>query len=218
MENSKSLSILIVEDHDTIVSGLKYELKEKFAEIEISVAECPEKAIEIIRNKSFDIAIVDISFKNDDKTDGIELSRKIKIIKPEIKIIIYTSYADNRGYLKKLHEIDIDAIVSKNDGNFAIKYSIQKILEGKSQPHSSEVFDTLAKIEELTQKNKHILTPSEKEVLLLIHKNLTYKQIANKLCRSRNTIDSHCKNLFSKFGVNKKHLLIQKTKDILDLL
>ncbi len=216
MENQ--LSFLLADDHDTILSGLKYELKDKFTNPKITTTENPQKALEATRNIFFDFAIIDISFRNQLNTDGIELCRKIRIIQPKIKLISYTSYADSTHYINQLQKIGVEAIVSKNDGNFALIFAISEILLGNIPAHSREVYATIVKNEERKKQNNFLLSPREKEILILIHKYLSYPQIAEKLSVSINTVTSHAKNLHCKCKVRKKQELIEKTKNIIDLL
>ena len=216
MQNN--IKILLADDHDTIISGLKYELSEKFVNIDIRAVKNTKKALEIARITDFDIAIIDISFKNEDNFNGIELCRKIKIIKPEIKLISYTGYATCTHYLNQLLEIGVDAIISKNDGNFFIKNTIERIISGEMPAHSPDVITALKKNIERKEKNKFSFTPREKEILKLIHKHYSYPGIAKELSLSINTVKTHAKNLHIKCGVSNKLDLIDKTLNIIDLL
>jgi DNA-binding NarL/FixJ family response regulator len=58
------------------------------------------------------------------------------------------------------------------------------------------------------------VTKREKEVLLLLSKGLSSIEIANKIFVTSQTVDSHRKNLLSKFSVNKTVSLLQKAKDM----
>lgn len=208
-----NLSILIVDDHDTIVSGLKYELNEKFENINLSVADNTDKAFSLCTKNNYDIAIIDVSFKNEQNSDGICLVTKLKQSYPNIKLICYTSFADRIKYINLLIEAGVDAIISKVDGNFYIKYAINELLNNGNSPfYSKEVLNV---IEQSDKKNKtqiHI-SSREKEIIVLLRQHLKYKQIADRLCLSKNTIDSHAKNLYIKFNVHKVSELLDKTKD-----
>ena len=212
------LNILLVDDHDTIISGIKFELKEKFPNSEITVAETTKDAMNIVRIADFDIAIIDISFRNEKNSDGVELCKKIKILKPKIKLISYTSYASRTHYINELQKIKVEAVVSKNDGNFALKHAINEILSNNIPFYSREVLDSILKNKERKSKNNFGFTKREKEVLQLIHRYLTYPQIAKKLSVSINTVTTHAKNLHAKCKVKKKHELIEKTTDFIDLI
>lgn len=213
--SDKSFSILAVDDHDTILSGLKYELTEYLPGCKILTTEKIKKAIDIILKQNIRIAIIDISFKNENNIDGIELCKKIKVLKPTTMIICYTNYAERLNYIKLLQVIKVEAIVSKFDGNFAIKHAVSELLAGRYPFYSKEVFNIIQTPENNFLRRNIKITEREKEVLLLIHKHMKYRDIAEILNISKNTVDSHAKNLYKKFKVKIKSELIEVTNDIL---
>lgn len=205
----KTASLLIVDDHDTIVSGLKYELSQKIEISNICAAPNSEEAIHLVKTIHFDLAIIDISFKNGSNKDGIALAQSFKLQFPDVRIIMYSSYADKGHYIHQLKEIGVDAIVSKDDGNFALKTAITKILEKQIPYYSQSVEESI--LNSRVQKAIYI-SKREKDVIELLQQHLTYKQIATQLGISKNTVDFHAKNLYSKFGVHKVSELLEKVK------
>lgn len=201
------LSILIVDDHDTIVSGLKYELKEKFEKLELSVANNIDAAMLLFKRMSFDIAIIDVSFKSEINSDGIDLVAIVKQKYPKIKIISYTSYADKIQYINQLQKLKVEGIVSKLDGNNAIKSAIDQLLLNQTPFYSYGVIQALRKSK---TKNEIHISKRERDVIKLLRQHLTFKEIAVKLNVSKNTIDFHAKNLYAKFEVHKASELLEK--------
>lgn len=210
MDNN--LSILIVDDHDTVVSGLKYELKEKFDNATIIAAYNIADAIKYCDITTFNIAIIDVSFKDLDNSDGIDLARTIKQKHPQIKVISYTGYAQQIKYIHQLQQVHVDAIVSKIDGNSELKLAIDALLLKNIPFYSSEVIQALQKQK---IKNEIHISKRERDVIELLKQHLTYKEIANKLCISKNTVDFHAKNLYSKFEVHKAVELLEKVDQYL---
>ena len=206
-----NLSILIVDDHDTIVSGLKYELSEKFKGVSLSVAEETSTAIDLCKSNKYDIAIIDVSFKNESNSDGIDLVKTLKQDYPQIKLISYTSFADRIEYIELLKFAKVDALVSKIDGNFAIKVAIDELLNTNIPFYSKEVVNAIQQNKKRKEKQIKI-SGREKEVLLQLREHLTFKEIADKLCKSKSTIDSHAKSLYSKFNAHSRSELLEKTK------
>lgn len=203
----KNPSVIIVDDHDTIVSGLKYELKETFKEFEFTGITAIHDALLLFKKKSFDIAIVDISFKSEVNSDGINLVAIIKQKYPETKIISYTSYADKIQYVSLLQELNVEGIVSKFDGNNAIKSAVEQLLLNQTPFYSSGVLQTL-KISKA--KNEIHISKRERDFIKLLRQHFTFKEIANKLGVSKNTVDFHAKNLYAKFEVHKASELLEK--------
>ena len=209
---NKKLSILIVDDHDTIVSGLKYELQEKYKTVELSVADNILDGLKLCEIKIFDIAIIDVSFKNDINSDGIDLVRMMKQKYPQIRLISYTSYAGKIHYINQLKKLKVDAIASKTDGNFAVKSAIDELLLNNTPFYSPEVINAI----NIAKRETDIhISKRERDVIVLLKQHLSFKEIADKLCISKNTVDFHAKNLYSKFGVHKASELLAKVGEYL---
>jgi DNA-binding NarL/FixJ family response regulator len=208
----KHLSILIVDDHDTIASGLKFELQNTDFISVISIAENAEDAVEYCNIISFDLGIIDISFKNETNTDGIGLAKILKKKFPHMQLIIYSSYAERIPFINRLKDIQVEAIVSKVDGNKSIKEAINNLMEKKIPYYSPLVAEC---IKNENSKGKNYISNRERDVILLLQQHLTYKEIAKQLGISKNTVDFHAKNLYSKFGVHKVSELLEKVKDFL---
>lgn len=207
-----NLSILIVDDHDTVVSGLKFELKEKFKNATIIAASNIADAIKYCDISTFDMAIIDVSFKDVANSDGIDLARIIKQKHPQIKVISYTGYAQQIKYIHLLQQENVDAIVSKIDGNSSLKLAIDELLLKNTPFYSPEVIQALQK---QNVKNEIHISKREKDVIKLLQQHLSYKEIADTLCISKNTVDSHAKNLYSKFEVHKASELLEKVSEYL---
>jgi len=209
---NKKISILIVDDHDTIVSGLKYELQEKYKNIELCSADNILDALRLCKIKTFDIAIIDVSFKNDTNSDGIDLVRLMKQKYPKVKLISYSSYVDKIHYITQLNKLKVDAIWSKTDGNLAVKSAIDELLLNNTPLYSTEVINAIKRSE---KKNEIHISKRERDVIKLLRQHLTFKEIAEKLCISKNTVDFHTKNLYSKFDVHKASELLAKVGEYL---
>lgn len=199
-----------------LLAGLKSVLKEKFPQLEIFSTANPEKIISEIEAHEVDIAIIDLSFKNMPENTGLDICCEIKNSENKAKILVYSSHADSASYLKELLSIKVDAIVSKNDDIFSLVYALEQLLAGKTEIYSEEVYDKIALMEQNTLKYSTELTKREKEIVKLIHKGLNYRQIANQLCVSLNTIKTHVKNIFRKLKVKNKKQLIAKTSEMFD--
>lgn len=84
----KIIRLLLVDDEEDFRTTLAGRLKRR--NIDISDAESGEKALELLKQKSFDVAIVDIKMPG---MDGIETLRHIKKIDPLLEVILLTGHA-----------------------------------------------------------------------------------------------------------------------------
>ena len=214
------INILIADDHHYFIDGIKNHLS-SFENIgHIHTANNGNECLKIMENNQIDILISDIDMP---KMHGIELSRKLKQEKPEIKIIIVTQFAD-REHILPLIKIKTDAILDKADAKNEIKNSISAILDNKNyySPKIQELVNSIILRKKIKQKHGVIphLTRREKEFLPYIAQGLSNKEITTKLQNlsqkiilSPHTIEGHRKNLYLKFEVRNAAQLAKKVND-----
>src|SRR5918996_1931557 len=91
------MKILIVDDHALVRRGLSYVVKEGFPDAEVVEAESAASALELLQGPAFDLALVDVRMPD---LDGLELLRAVKADKPELPVIMLSTY-DNAPYVKR---------------------------------------------------------------------------------------------------------------------
>jgi len=203
--NNSSLKIIIVDDHSLIVKGIKSILENiDFVEV-IATASSGKEALDILNTTKVDILITDIEM---DDIDGIELSKITRKELPLIKIIVITQHHE-RWIVSKLMSINVDAVILKSKiSNEELLLALERIIAGKKY-YSSE----LAKLFFQTEPNNNdipYLTRREKEILELICKENTTKDISLKLNIAPSTIETHRKNLFTKLKVKSQSGLVRE--------
>lgn len=195
----EQFNILLVDDHQIILDGVKsiLSLQSKF-QVKATALD-GQKALEILANSDtqFQIVITDISMN---KMDGLELCRQIKQNHPGIRVIIFSMY-QNIDYVKKALVCEADGYLLKNTGQEELLNALETLID-KGTYFTQEIVPLLFK--EITVKQPMIpevkLTPRELEVLQLILKEMTSKEIAEKLFISKQTVDSHRISLMEKTG------------------
>lgn len=123
----KKKRILIVDDEETI----RILLLEIFKSLgyETETVENGEEAIRQLAGKTYDLLITDYTMP---KMDGLELTRRIKIINPSIPVLVFTSYGPESELLKS----GALACIKKPLNISELKVISQNILDG-CPPHSS---------------------------------------------------------------------------------
>lgn len=199
------MEVILVDDHQIVRDGISVLLM-KYNDIKI-IAEASngEELLNILKVKQPDIVILDISMP---KITGIEATKIISELYPEIKVIIFSSHSEGdnviqaleagaKGILPKntIREELIDALHIVNDGGeFISKYIpystfIQNIKSKKQKDES------IKKIEE-------ILSDREIEILKLIVAGKSNNQIAVELFISQRTAEKHKSNILNKLELN----------------
>ena len=149
-----------------------------------------------------DVMLLDIGLPDG---DGVEFCGEIMNTYPNLKIIMLTSYKDFNVAKRAMHNGALGYIL-KNAEPEEIYEGIETISKGKK--FLCEEIDILLK-DKLDAKVVW-LSPRELQVLQLIVDGYTNQEIANKIFRDEETVNSHRQNLLIKFEAGNTPLMIKK--------
>lgn len=192
---TRKIFLGIVDDHQIVIDGLK-SLLLGHEQFEV-VIECtqPQLMPELIERRSIDILLTDIMMPG---MNGADLSRAVHQKFPGIKILALSMSGQGELVNRMIDESDISGYVLKNIGKQELLKALEKISEGGIY-FSDEVLQEMLKAGERKRTGEEAhLTKREKEIIGLIEKELTNKQIAEHLFLSERTIETHRKNIFRK--------------------
>ena len=197
------VKVLIVDDHQMVIEGLKSLLQNEESVIVAGCANTAEKCLQFLKMNSSDIILMDIGLPD---MSGIELCEIIKQKHPLVKIIALSTH--NQGtYVRKMMENGADGYLLKNVDKHEILKAIETICQDKK--YLTFEAEQALRYENELQNKLPKLTKREKEVLILIAEGLTNPQICEKLFISVDTVDSHRKNLHTKLNVKNTAMLIK---------
>ena len=191
----KKISLGIVDDHQIVIDGLK-SLLHGHDQFEV-VIECtqPLDMISMIEKRSIDILLTDIMMPG---LNGAELSKLLHQQFPAIKILALSMSGQGDLVNQMIDDADISGYVLKNIGKQELVKALEKI-SGGGIYFSEEVLKEMARASEMKKENTEAhLTTREIEIIQLIEKELSNKQIAEKLFLSERTVETHRKNIFRK--------------------
>jgi DNA-binding NarL/FixJ family response regulator len=132
--------------------------------------------------------------------DGKQAASAMKAALPEIKILVLTGTDLDAGVYELL-AAGVDGYVLKDIDPQELKQAIRSVASGEAYLHPAITRMVLDKMGSQPQPAAHTqLTPRELEVLQWLASPLTYKQIAEKLHVSEETVRSHAKHILDKLG------------------
>lgn len=211
MPNNK-MRLLIADDHQLFISGLKLILKDQF-HIEIhDQALNGRQAIDKCRTETFDLVLMDINMP---VIDGIEATREIKKNNKDIKVLIVSMLSDF-DTVSKVLKAGADGFLIKNADSSEFIKAFQTIQQGNIY-----LSDALSILFTKDDKNKtvnrqeyikfteNIVTPREKSILKLIAEGFTNQQIADTLSISVKTVDTHRNNMLAKLALPNTAALVR---------
>ncbi|MBK6636107.1 MAG: response regulator transcription factor [Chitinophagaceae bacterium] len=142
-----------------------------------------------------DILLTDVMMPG---MNGAELSKAVHEKFPEIKILALSMSGQGDLVNQMIDDADISGYVLKNIGKQELIKALEKI-SGGGIYFSEEVLEEMTRASEMKKENAEVhLTNREIEIIRLIEKELSNKQIAEELFLSERTIETHRKNIFRK--------------------
>lgn len=188
--------ILLVDDQQSIRSAVKLSLLDLGLKYEIEEADNGADAIRLLATKKYDVAILDIQIPI---RTGLEVAEFIEQRNIETPFLIFSSNCSKLNINKALRHQAAGIIEKDQEGIKSLKPALLNIFQGNyvlSSKVGRQVFRT-RNIEEKENSN-NLLTNRELEIIKLLCKEYTNKEMAEKMKISVRTVESHRKNIMSK--------------------
>jgi DNA-binding NarL/FixJ family response regulator len=149
-----------------------------------------------------DVILMDLRMP---RMDGVEATRRLRERDPAVKVVVLTTYADDRSVLDALRAGAL-GYLTKDAGAAEIQQALHRVADGQAaldpavQRHLVEAIATGPSVEPAADG----LTPREAEVLTLIAAGLSNAEIAERLVVSEATVKSHVNHILPKIGARDR--------------
>jgi DNA-binding NarL/FixJ family response regulator len=201
----KTIALLLVDDHPMVLEGLRALLAGS-ADISIKGAFTNgADALTFLQNNNIDVILLDINLPG---MNGYELCKLIKKKYPAIKVIALSTHTERSGITRMIQN-GASGYLSKSADSKQLLAAIHAV-----QANNIYLGDEIQI--ELTSPGTTTLpklTRREKEVLALIAEGKTTAQMAEDLFLSHLTVETHRRNIMTKFDVNNSAALIKLALD-----
>ncbi len=194
------VKVIIADDHVLVREGLR-----KLLELDDTVEVIDEVgdgqgAINLARKLKPDVILMDINMPG---TDGIEATRVIKREIPSIKVIAVTIYEGEE--VLDMVKAGVSAYVLKDVAGSELVDTIHKVMDGEVVIHPRVAKRLVRELTEKEDKKDAIkLTRREKDVLALLVKGNSNKEMADTMFISEKTVKNHLTSIFKKLGVKDR--------------
>jgi DNA-binding NarL/FixJ family response regulator len=207
--DDKKIKILIVDDHPIVRQGLKLLLEQEAGMQVCGEAEDGEKAMAAIEENKPDFLILDVSLKG---TDGIELSKNIRSLYPELPILVLSMH-DESLLAERALRAGANGYLMKQEGTDKVIDAVHKIMGGKLYLSENMIETLLQKFihGNASPENEPLQQLSDRElsVFELVGQGIGTKQIAEKLNLSSKTIETYRENIKKKLNLKNYIELIK---------
>jgi DNA-binding NarL/FixJ family response regulator len=208
MWRKKMIKLLLADDQDILVEGLKLILGSE-EDIEIcATANNGKKAYELCKWKKPDIVLMDIQMP---VLNGVEATAMIKKEFPDIKIIVLTTFNDDE-YIYEALKNGASGYLLKDASPSEIAKAVRTVYNGGALIQSEVAVKVLDKFSKLANENKkelfdpkvELLTEREKEICRLIAEGKNNKEIADELFLSQGTVKNHITRVLIKLDLRDR--------------
>jgi DNA-binding NarL/FixJ family response regulator len=164
-----------------------------------------------IKEHGPDVVIMDIEMPGINGIDGVRL---IKNASPDTHVFMLTSFEDDDKIFTSI-KAGATGYMLKNDSPENILEAIRKINKGESVMNGRVARKVLQYFSSQQTNNKskmdgYNLTTREKQILELLNKGFSYKDIANECFISNATVFTHVKNIYAKLNIHSRNEIAAK--------
>lgn len=202
-----SIRVLLADDHPMFRSGLKNVLQADPIFDIIGEASRGDEAVLLAKGLMPDLVIMDVSMP---VMDGIESTRHIKQHDPKIKVLMLTTYSDD-AYWQESLEAGASGYVLKRAVDTELIIAIRAVMDGERYVYPT-LLGGFCKPKQQTEGpevGEDVLSPREKEVLVLIALGHTQQEIAEQLAVSIKTVDSYKTRIREKLNMTKRSDMVR---------
>lgn len=202
------IRVAVVDDHPLYRKGLMAALSSHSSRVEV-VGEAAEGAEALLKIGQIapDVVLMDIRMRG---MDGIEATKRIRERYPRVQVIALSAHDDD-GYVLEMLKAGAAGYLLKDADGSTIVRSIEAVHRGEAEMHPSvarkviQNFAELARHQDLRPRQAFDgLSEREVEVLELLARGKTNREIASLLCISERTVDNHVRNIYSKLNISDR--------------
>lgn len=191
--------IIIVDDHKIVIESLLQTFDDSKDGITVvGTAENGQEVLDLLQHQEVDVVVLDISMPG---MDGGEALISIKQNYPGVKVLMLTMYKDGDRIIRML-QTGANGYLPKNRSGKEVVKAVKTLMQGDyyfPDDIQKAAFQSLIPKEFIADEIKRIiLTEKEEEIMTLLAAGNQVKIIADKLCISPKTVESHKANLMKK--------------------
>ncbi len=196
--------IMVVDDHEVVRSGLKAILEpEEDLEV-VGEASSAREAVQKVPRLDPHVVLMDVRMG---EMSGIEACRLIKSAHPQVNMLMLTSFSEEEAVTAAIMA-GASAYILKNVGRSDLIKAIRAVAAGQNLLDPSVTKRVMEKLAQLAAKEQEraveFISEREKEVLTLVARGLTNKEIAKNLIITENTARNHVSRILDKLGLTRR--------------
>jgi DNA-binding NarL/FixJ family response regulator len=201
---TKTVRILIVDDHDLMRRGIKALLQSHAGWEVVGEAHTGREAVTKAEELKPDVVILDISMPD---LNGIEAARRIRKSSPNTEVLILSVHYSDQ-LIRDILEAGVRGYIVKSDSDRDLIIAVETLANHKPffTPRATEVilsnFNGARPGHDLPESVRDRLTSREREIVQLLAEGKSSKEVASSLCISVKTAETHRANIMRKLQLH----------------
>lgn len=205
-----ALRIMLVDDHDVVRFGVRLLMERQPGWVVCAEAKTGEQAVATAIEREPDVAIVDIQLP---ELGGVEAIRQIKQATPSVEIVVFTAQTDE-DVVRAVFDGGARSLILKGDENEELIRAVRSAAEHKPYftPHVSQIIFARYIHGHAAEEPSHSadgLSFREREVVSLVARGMSNKEVAQRLGISVRTVESHRATVMDKLNLRSLSELIR---------
>jgi DNA-binding NarL/FixJ family response regulator len=200
----KKKTILVVDDHPLVREGLKIVIGQSSKFEVVGEAGAAREGLRMAEGLKPDLVLLDISLPDE---SGLELARRIRSTLPDTRILVISMHA-GIDYVAEAFKAGAMGYMVKDSAAARLENALESVAKGDYYLDSSLSPQVVEELIRTPQKETRIkdapyrsLTPREQEIMPMLAKDLSIKEIADRLFISPKTVENHRTNIMNKLGL-----------------
>ncbi|QSR29198.1 response regulator transcription factor [uncultured Nocardioides sp.] len=194
---------MLVDDHAIVRQGLRSILERERDLIVVAEASTPDEALTVIGRSAPHIVLLDLKLSTASDTEGLELCAELTSRHPDIGVLVLTTFLDEQLVLKAIRA-GARGYVLKDVDTSGLVRAIRDISRGESAFDARSAAAMVRGLNTPDPEESQQLTAREREVLRLLARGLSNRDIGVKLYISETTAKFHVGNILRKLGVSRR--------------
>jgi DNA-binding NarL/FixJ family response regulator len=204
-ETNRPIRVLLADDHTMFRQGLAG-LLASYGGLEI-IAQVPndQEALRLAQEEKPDVVVMQVQMPLERAKESL---LKVSRISPAPKVVIVTMFEEPR-YVRELMNLGASAYLLKS---VSVDHLVGAVKAAVFDPEGNHVVVGMPRrmIEEVEEGSGGVLSVREMEILVLVARGLSNRQIASTLMLSESTVKRHLANAYPKMGVSSRGEAVRK--------
>ena len=198
----ETISVIIVDDHELFRSALRMAIENRHNDIVITgEAGSGAEFFDLLETVAADMTLLDIAMPG---MNGIEIARRLKNERPEMKILA-VSAENSAAKVEEMLQTGVEGFIGKSNCKpDTVAEAIRSIMQGYDY-FGKDISGIISRIYVAKKKTKQIsdeFTGQEKRIIEYCHQGLSAKLIADRMGVTSRAVEWHKANMFRKLGIN----------------